>query len=291
MSPAEEQSRQLADVFRATDRIVIFTGAGISTESGIPDFRSPGGVWTKYKPVMFQEFLDSEDARKRYWVYKKEGFPDFAAAAPNAGHQAIVELEKRGKLQALITQNIDGLHEVAGSSTDLIFELHGTERWVDCLRQRPKDRPFFMWFASYDAHRAWAPDKEAKPHTPEDAVIPPYLIDTADVRKDLAQYYDEVQRLDRYTGEVVRELKTQGVLENTCIIFMADNGRPFPRCKTRLYDSGSKTPLAETGGTDVAAGIAPDTTAELVLPVLPPLLRVHFLQLEDIRLALYRLSH
>ncbi|MDP6117051.1 MAG: Sir2 family NAD-dependent protein deacetylase [Planctomycetota bacterium] len=133
MSPAEEQSRQLADVFRATDRIVIFTGAGISTESGIPDFRSPGGVWTKYKPVMFQEFLDSEDARKRYWVYKKEGFPDFAAAAPNAGHQAIVELEKRGKLQALITQNIDGLHEAAGSSTDLIFELHGTERWVDCL--------------------------------------------------------------------------------------------------------------------------------------------------------------
>jgi arylsulfatase A-like enzyme len=100
-----------------------------------------------------------------------------------------------------------------------------------------------MWFASYDAHRGWDQDKQAKPHTPEDAVIPPYLIDTPGVRKDMAKYYDEVQRLDRYTGEVVRELKKQGVLENTCIIFMADNGRPFPRCKTRLYDSGIKTPF------------------------------------------------
>ena len=119
----------------------------------------------------------------------------------------------------------------------------GEEQWIDCLEKRPKDRPFFMWFASYDAHRAWAPDKEAPPHTPADAVIPPYMIDTPDVRKDMAQYYDEVQRLDRYTGEVVRELKKQGVFENTCIIFMADNGRPFARCKTRLYDSGIKTPL------------------------------------------------
>jgi len=119
----------------------------------------------------------------------------------------------------------------------------GEERWIDCLQQRPKDKPFFMWFAAYDAHRGWAPDKEAKPHTPEDAVIAPYSIDTPDVRKDMAMYYDEVQRLDRYTGEVVGELKKQGVFENTCIIFMADNGRPFARCKTRLYDSGIKTPL------------------------------------------------
>ncbi|MDA0837401.1 MAG: Sir2 family NAD-dependent protein deacetylase [Planctomycetota bacterium] len=133
MPSTEEQAQQLAEAFRGTDKIVIFTGAGISTESGIPDFRSPGGIWTKYKPVMYSEFLASEDARKRYWIYKKEGFADFAAATPNAGHKAIVELEKRGMLQALITQNIDGLHEAAGNSTPLIFELHGTERWVDCL--------------------------------------------------------------------------------------------------------------------------------------------------------------
>ena len=84
---------------------------------------------------------------------------------------------------------------------------------------------------------------QAKRHTPQDVVIPPYLIDTPDVRKDMAKYYDEVQRLDRYTGYVVEELTKQGVLENTIIIFMADNGRPFPRCKTRLYDSGIKTPF------------------------------------------------
>jgi len=119
----------------------------------------------------------------------------------------------------------------------------GEERWLDCLQQRPKDKPFFMWFASYDAHRPWQEDKQAKPHTPEDVVFPPYLIDTPAARKDMAKYYDEVQRLDRYTGEVVTELKKQAVLENTIIIFMADNGRPFPRCKTRLYDSGIKTPL------------------------------------------------
>jgi N-sulfoglucosamine sulfohydrolase len=119
----------------------------------------------------------------------------------------------------------------------------GEEQWVDCLEKRPKDKPFFMWFAAYDAHRGWAPDPEAKPHTPAEAVIPPYMIDTPEVRKDTAQYYDEIQRLDRYTGEVVNELKKQGVFEHTLIIFMADNGRPFARCKTRLYDSGVKTPF------------------------------------------------
>lgn len=119
----------------------------------------------------------------------------------------------------------------------------GEELWVKCLQERPKNKPFLMWFASYDAHRGWSPDKDARPHTPEDAVIPPYMIDTPTARKDMAKYYDEVQRLDRYTGLVVSELKKQGLLDNTVVIFMADNGKPFPRCKTRLYDSGIKTPL------------------------------------------------
>ena len=119
----------------------------------------------------------------------------------------------------------------------------GEERWVECLEKRPKDQPFFMWFAAHDAHRGWQPDKEAPPHQPEDVVFPPFLIDTPTAREDMARYYDEIQRLDRYTGLVVEELKNQGVLDNTCIIFMADNGRPFPRCKTRLYESGIKTPF------------------------------------------------
>ncbi len=119
----------------------------------------------------------------------------------------------------------------------------GEERWQECLQERPKDRPFCMWFAAYDAHRGWAPDPNAEPHTPADAVVPPYSIDTPAVRADMAKYYDEVGRLDRYVGVVVEELRRQGVLDNTCIIFMADNGRPFARCKTRLYDSGIKTPF------------------------------------------------
>ncbi len=119
----------------------------------------------------------------------------------------------------------------------------GEGEWIESLRQRPKDKPFFMWFASYDAHRAWQPDPEAEPHDPKDVIIPPYMIDTEESRKDMAMYYDEIQRLDRYVGLVVDELKTQGVLDHTLIIFMADNGRPMARSKTRLYDSGIKTPF------------------------------------------------
>ena len=119
----------------------------------------------------------------------------------------------------------------------------GEERWVEVLRERPKEQPFFMWFASHDAHRSWAPDPESPPHKPEEAVIAPYMIDTPSVREDMAGYYDEIQRLDRYVGLVVQELESQGVLEDTFILFMADNGRPFARCKTRLYDSGVKTPF------------------------------------------------
>jgi arylsulfatase len=119
----------------------------------------------------------------------------------------------------------------------------GQANWVSCLRERPKDEPFFVWFSSYDAHRRWDPDDDTKPHEPADAVIPPYMADMPGTRKDLASYYDEVQRLDGYVGLVVEELKRQNVLDNTMIIFMADNGRPFPRCKTWLYDSGIKTPF------------------------------------------------
>jgi len=141
----------------------------------------------------------------------------------------------------------------------------GEERWVECLRDRPKNQPFFMWFASHDAHRGWAADPDALPHTPDDVVVPPYLIDTPTARKDMARYYDEVQRLDRYTGAVVAELARQKVLANTCIIFMADNGRPFPRCKTRLYDSGIKTPFIVRWPVDIAK---PGSVSDSLLSVI-----------------------
>ena len=113
--------------------IVFFTGAGISTESGVPDFRSPGGVWTKYQPVLFQDFLASESARIQHWQLKKATYELFKTVQPNLAHYAICEYEKRGQMLGLITQNIDGLHKIAGSSDEKLVELHGTDRAVTCL--------------------------------------------------------------------------------------------------------------------------------------------------------------
>lgn len=125
----------------------------------------------------------------------------------------------------------------------------GHADWVRIVKERPKDKPFFFWFAAYDAHRAWDADKQwiddlyGPMHKPENVVVPPFLIDNADTRRDLASYYNEITRFDYYVGETVKELKAQGILDNTLIFVMADNGRPFPRAKTRLHDSGMRTGL------------------------------------------------
>ncbi len=116
-------------------RLVVFSGAGLSTESGIPDFRSPGGVWSRYNPADFdfQNFLASETSRKKYWQMATEMYASIREARPNAAHLAIYELDRLGKLDAVITQNIDGLHEKAGHNADKIIELHGTALHVSCL--------------------------------------------------------------------------------------------------------------------------------------------------------------
>ncbi|EON78145.1 Choline-sulfatase [Lunatimonas lonarensis] len=119
----------------------------------------------------------------------------------------------------------------------------GEERWLPTLRERPGDKPFFMWFAALDAHRPWGPNPFSGTHNPEEVFPPVYLADAIDTKKDLASYYDEITRFDHYIGEVEKELARQGVLENTLIMIVSDNGRPFPRSKTRMYDSGIKSPL------------------------------------------------
>ena len=119
----------------------------------------------------------------------------------------------------------------------------GCENWVKVLKERPKNRPFFMWFAAIDAHRPYSKNIIKKPHTKKDVIVPPFLPDNDDTREDLALYYDEVTRLDEYIGQVFAELERQGVADNTVVIFLGDNGRPFPRCKTTLYDSGIRTPF------------------------------------------------
>lgn len=119
----------------------------------------------------------------------------------------------------------------------------GAEKdWVQHVKERPKDQPFFFWFAAKDAHRGWEQSEHAPVYKNKDIVIPPYLVDTEVTRDDLARYYHEVSRFDHFIGLVTAELKKQGVLDNTMIVIAADNGRPFPRCKSRLYDSGIKTP-------------------------------------------------
>ena len=120
----------IAEWLSQAERAVVFTGAGISTESGIPDFRSPGGVWSKYRTVYYDEFMADPRARHEYWRQKCEGHREFADSQPNAGHQVIADWEARGLVRGVITQNIDGLHQIAGSQH--VLELHGTARQVQC---------------------------------------------------------------------------------------------------------------------------------------------------------------
>jgi NAD-dependent deacetylase len=132
---ADEQLQQIAEWIVAAERTVVFVGAGLSTESGIPDFRSPGGLWDRYDPNEFtyQNFLASETTREKYWHMGTEVYALMKAAQPNAAHLAIAELEKLGRLDCVITQNIDGLHFKAGNSVSKVIELHGTVMHVTCL--------------------------------------------------------------------------------------------------------------------------------------------------------------
>jgi len=128
--------RALADLLTEAHRIVAFTGAGVSTESGIPDFRSPGGVWTRYDPrdFTFDRYVDSAEVRASSWAMRREFFRH--AATPNPAHLAVAQLEHAGRSLGVITQNIDGLHQLAGSSR--VVELHGTAREVMCIGTAPQ---------------------------------------------------------------------------------------------------------------------------------------------------------
>jgi NAD-dependent deacetylase len=131
MDSFDDRIKYAISLLKASGFVMAFTGAGISTESGISDFRSKGGVWDRYRIVTFQEFTASSKARTEYWQMKKELFNEIKDAQPNESHIALAELEKSGKLKCLVTQNIDGLHRDAGST--IVIELHGTNRKAVCL--------------------------------------------------------------------------------------------------------------------------------------------------------------
>jgi len=132
----KEEIAQIAAKIREGGRNVVFTGAGISTESGIPDFRSQGGIWEKFRPVYFDEFMSSRDAREEYWRRWAELYQGITRAKPNRAHQALAKLHNMGLLQALVTQNVDGLHQESGVPAEKIIELHGNTRRIRCLSCR-----------------------------------------------------------------------------------------------------------------------------------------------------------
>ena len=180
------QLEEFAAQLRSHRDIVFFTGAGISTESGVPDFRSPGGVWTKYQPVYFQDFIASEAARVQHWRLKKATYELYKTVKPNLAHYAIRDFEQRGQLLGLITQNVDGLHERAGTRD--VIRLHGSIWEVVCWRGCAASPP--RW------RDDTAPYSEIPPRCPHcgDVIRPgvvwfgealdPEIVDRADARFD-----------------------------------------------------------------------------------------------------------
>lgn len=133
MTDIGRDAEQLAGFLRAARRAVVFTGAGISTESGIPDFRSPGGIWTRMAPIDFGDFVRSPDMRNEAWRRRFAMEETFAAVKPNAGHIAVANLVSRGTAGHVITQNIDNLHQESGVPSQQLIELHGNTRFAKCL--------------------------------------------------------------------------------------------------------------------------------------------------------------
>ena len=172
------------------------------------------------------------------------GAPELHVKLPNSQIRFPELLREAGYYTAL-----SGKNHMFGNKDRSFDKITGgggpgkSEDWVNHVETRPKDKPFFFWFASTDAHRDWQISEADRLYSTDEVVVPPYLIDSEKTRKDLADYYHEISRWDRHIGLVTDAIQKQGELNNTFIIVIADNGRPFPRSKSRLYDSGIKTPF------------------------------------------------
>jgi len=146
----------LGACWRRARRAVVLTGAGISTASGIPDFRSPGGRWSRYQPVPYPEFLASEAARVEYWRQKGETWQTIRGARPNPAHEALAALGRAGRIELLVTQNVDGLHARSGFPAGRLVEIHGSDAWVQCVacgRREPREAAQAAWEAGASVPR------------------------------------------------------------------------------------------------------------------------------------------
>ena len=190
------------------------------------------------------------------------GAPELHTVLPRDQHTFVQDLKEAGYYTLLSGKNHMGNPRQLGFIENSDSKPAGSEKWIEHLRNRPKDKPFFCWFASHDAHRGWQLNEKAPRYNLRDVLVPPMMYNGDATREDLTNYYHEVSRTDYYAGELIKELKAQGVAENTYFIYCADNGRPFPRCKNYLYDSGIKTPLIITG-----PGVKAGRTVSLVSSV------------------------
>lgn len=165
--------------------------------------------------------------------------PDYMVSFPEVLKNSGYYTAQAGKFHMgrYARRGFDNINDKAGNGDG------GEELWVTTLKERPRDKPFFLWFAAHDAHRIWGPNEFSGTHVPSDVTPPLYLAQGERTKRDLAAYYDEIARFDHYTGLVYEELISQGVAENTVIIVMADNGRPFPHSKTRVNDRGLRSPF------------------------------------------------
>ena len=163
-------------------------------------------------------------------------FESIASAFQNKGYYT----GQAGKwhMGDLLRKGFEKIHDAWEENGD-----GGENMWLPSVKERDQNKPFFFWFAAYDAHRPWGTNEFSNTHDPKQTGVPETLVDSDSTRTDLARYYDEIKRFDYHIGTVVKELQAQQALDNTVIIVMADNGRPFPRDKTRVYDSGMKTPF------------------------------------------------
>lgn len=141
-------AKELGDWLRGAGRILVFTGAGISTPSGIPAFRGAGGIWTTRQPVYYQDFMARKESRVEYWQYKLELWEEHGDAKPNVIHESIVQLEQAGKVEMVVTQNVDGLHRAAGTREEMLVEVHGTGTLAECqtCHQKNPVEPSFKQF-------------------------------------------------------------------------------------------------------------------------------------------------
>ena len=212
-----------------------FTQAFLTTSSCSPSRTS----------IVSGLYPHNTDAEQLSWPLP-EGKKTFVQELKNAGYWT--GLAGKYHMGDPVRDDFDALLEMQwidapiGIDRRLVGDGSGCDEWIKLLQQRPKDRPFFAWLASFDAHRPFYEDTDFHEYAHEDVRIPPYMPNTEKAREDFALYYEEITRMDDYIGKVMAELETQGVTDNTMIVFVSDNGRAFPRDKTTLYDGGIKTP-------------------------------------------------